>query len=67
MPNLQYFWFTGIDSSWRRIAEVGANSVEGHFGMFNDHGDEFKHSFRNLSFECPGHEGITFVMPKIVH
>lgn len=30
--NWQYFWFTSIDSSWRRVNEGLPNDVEGHFG-----------------------------------
>lgn len=30
----QYFWFTSVDSDWRRLNEDTPDHVEGHFGKF---------------------------------
>ena len=63
-PSLQYFWFDGLDSSWRREQDVSKDSVEGHFGIFDDDG-VMKDHFRNLSFQCPSLPKVTFKFPNI--
>lgn len=63
-PDIRYFWFEGIDSSWRRYQDVSPNSVEGHFGIFDDQG-QMKEHFKSLKFTCPGHEGVAYILPNI--
>ncbi len=68
-PQLQYFWFDALDSTWRREQDVGQNSVEGHFGIFDDD-CVMKDHFQSLSFTCSdvvGYEGIQFTMPNITY
>jgi len=60
--DIRYFWFEGIDSSWRRYDDASPDSVEGHFGIFDDQGN-MKDHFKTLSFSCPGHEGILYSLP----
>lgn len=64
-PSLQYFWFDGMDSSWRRKQDVSKDSVEGHFGILDDDGTMKEH-FESLSFQCPVTiHNVTFKFPKI--
>ncbi len=70
-PQLQYFWFVGLDSSWRRKQDVPANSVEGHFGIFNDD-CIMKPHFQTLSFSCgplfdEEQKNVIFKMPDIAY
>jgi hypothetical protein len=65
-PQMQYFWFVGLDSSWRRQQDVSKDSVEGHFGIFHDNGI-IKEQFQSLSFSCPLNSEIIFTMPEIVY
>ena len=62
-PEIQYFWFDAFDSTWRRSQDVGRDSVEGTFGIFDETGSMKKH-FRNLSFKCPSRPGVVFTMPN---
>lgn len=48
-----YFFFTGIDSTWRLEQDEEESSVEGHFGLFYDD-LTLKESFQDLVIQCPG-------------
>ncbi len=63
-PSLQYFWFDGLDSSWRRQQDVSKDSVEGHFGFLDDDGT-IKDHFRSLSFQCPKVKDVIFKFPRM--
>jgi len=64
-PDLQYFWFNGFDAAWRRLQDASQFSVEGHFGIFDEHG-EIKRHFQDLSFKCPEYSGdVVYRMPEL--
>ena len=53
MNNWAYYYFTGIDNTWRMLqADAQVGGVEGHFGIFYDY-LVMKPQFQDLVFTCP--------------
>ena len=47
-----YYYFSGLDDAWRLAQDKDAESVEGHFGIF-DGQRRMKSAFASLRFSCP--------------
>ena len=62
-PSWQYYYFTGIDNSWRLLKKGMESGVEGHFGIFTDK-RKMKPQFKGLNFKCPGDSNTVYEMPE---